>query len=191
MIFEISIQRSSFEAIKEFSKAVDVFETIKAQDPKDGENLNLLVNAYVQANRIKEAISAFKIAVENEPGSKLNHYTLGILYRSVRDYDAAIAEFKEALRIDPEYAEAIYDIGATYYNWGVEMKKAAQEKGEEAKEYKQKFQEACPYIERTSEFKKDDPQVWETLGTIYALLGQNEKAMKALDEADKIRKAGK
>jgi tetratricopeptide (TPR) repeat protein len=180
-----------FEAMKEYNKAVDIFETLKAEDPKDNENLNLLLSAYVQAKRINEATKAFKIAVENEPGNKLNHYILGTLYRTVLDYDAAIAEFNEALKLDPEFTDAIYDIGATYYNWGVKMKKASQEKGDESVEYKTKFQAALPWMIKMTEIKKDDPKIWESLGTIYALLGQADNATKALDEADKVRKAGK
>jgi tetratricopeptide (TPR) repeat protein len=180
-----------YAAMAKFNKAVAIFEALKASDPRDTENLNLLLNAYVQANRIKEAIQAFKLAIENEPGSKLNHYVLGILYRTIHDYDAAIAEFKKATEIDPEYADAIYDIGATYYNWGVEMKKAAQEKGEETTAFKEKFKEALPYFEKSSELKSEDPKIWETLGTIYALLGQQDKAMKALNQADELRKSGK
>jgi Flp pilus assembly protein TadD len=71
------------------------------------------------------------------------------------------------------------------------MKKAAQEKGDESEEYKTKFDAALPWMQKMSEIKKDDPRIWETLGTIYALLGQAENATKALDEADIIRKAGK
>jgi tetratricopeptide (TPR) repeat protein len=180
-----------FEAIDEFNKAVDVFETIKAADPKDNENLNLLLQAYYEANRSVEATKTFKLAVENEPGNKMNHYILGLLYRSVNDYDGAITEFNEAIRLDPNFSDAFYDIGATYYNWGVKMKKESQEKGDESVEYKAKFQAALPWMEKVTEIKKDDARIWETLGTIYALLGQADKATKALDEADKIRKAGK
>ncbi|MGD1045889.1 MAG: tetratricopeptide repeat protein [Bacteroidota bacterium] len=180
-----------FEAVSEFNKAVDIFETIKAADPKDNENLNLLLQAYYEANRSVEATKAFKLAVDNDPGNKMNHYILGLLYRSVSDYDGAIAEFNEAIKIDPNFSDAFYDIGATYYNWGVKMKKASQEKGDESEEYKTKFQAALPWIEKMTEIKKDDAKIWETLGTIYALLGQADKATKALDEADRIRKAGK
>jgi len=179
------------EAIAKFNKAVDVFETIKTANPKDNENLNLLLQAYYEANRSVEATKAFKLAVDNEPGNKMNHYILGLLYRSVDDYNGAIAEFNEAIRIDPNFSDAFYDIGATYYNWGVKMKKASQEKGDESEAYKGKFQEALPWMEKVTTIKKDDPRIWETLGTIYALLGQTEKATKALDEADKIRKAVK
>jgi len=180
-----------FEAIGEFNKAVDVFETIKKSDPKDNENLNLLLQAYYEANRTVEATKAFKLAVDNEPGSKTNHYILGFLYRSVNDYDGAIAEFKEALRIDSSFSDAVYDIGATYYNWGVKMKKASQEKGDESDAYKEKFKAALPWMIKVTEIRKDESRIWETLGTIYALLGQTDKATKALDEADKLRKAGK
>jgi tetratricopeptide (TPR) repeat protein len=190
--FELKIDSTKyFAAIEEFNKAVDVFEAIKQEDPKDNENLNLLLQAYYEANRSVEATKTFKLAVENEPGNKMNHYILGLLYRSVNDYDGAIAEFNEAIKIDPNFSDAFYDIGATYYNWGVKMKKASQEKGDENEEYKAKFQQALPWMEKVTEIKKDDAKIWETLGTIYALLGQTEKATKALDEADKIRKAGK
>lgn len=190
--YDIKIDSSKyFEAVGDFNKAVDVFETIKNSDPKDNENLNLLLQAYYEANRTVEATKAFKLAVDNEPGNKTNHYILGFLYRSVNDYDGAIAEFKEAIRIDSSFSDAIYDIGATYYNWGVKMKKASQEKGDESEEYKAKFQAALPWMIKVTEIRKDDAKIWETLGTIYALLGQADKATKALDEADKLRKAGK
>ena len=91
------------------------------------------------------------------------------------------------------------------------MKKAAQEKGDESNEFKSKFKEALPWIEKVVELKtakgqdaasksgkdwhaeltSEDARIWDTVGTIYALLGQTEKAMKALDDADQIRKAGK
>jgi tetratricopeptide (TPR) repeat protein len=180
-----------FEAIIEFNKAVVVFETIKNEDSKDNENLNLLLKAYYEADRTIEATKTFKLAVENEPGNKMNHYILGLLYREVNDYNGAIAEFNEAIRIDSSFSDAFYDIGATYYNWGVRMKKTAQEAGDESVEYKTKFQAALPWMEKVTKIKKDDSKIWETLGTIYALLGQADNATKALDEADRLRKAGK
>jgi tetratricopeptide (TPR) repeat protein len=179
------------EALIEFNKAVDVFEAVKTKYPKDNQNLNMLLQAYYEANRSIEATKAFKLAVDNEPGNKMNHYILGLLYRSVEDYIGAIAEFNTAIKIDSNFTDAYYDIGATYYNWGVKMKKAAQENGDESEEYKTKFQEALPWIEKVANIRKDDAKTWETIGTIYAILGQADKATKALDEADKIRKAGK
>lgn len=175
-------------ALGEFNKAVQSLQTAQKADQKDNEILNLLLQAFVESNRIQEAIESFKLSVVNEPTNKTNYYILGVLYRTMGNYTQAIENFKAALKIDSVYADALFDLGATHYNWGVEILKAAQEKGEDNEVYKAKFKEALPYLEQTSEIKKDDPQVWETLGTIYARLGQADKAMKALDQADKIRK---
>jgi len=189
--YEPSIDSSDVVAsIAEFNKAITVFETLKAADPRDNENLNLLLQAYVEANRINEAKETFKLAVTNQPNNKMNHYILAVLYRTTGEYDNAVKEFEEALKIDPAFTDAMFDAGATYYNWGVDMLRVAQEKGDfEDVAYKEKFQLALPYLEKVSEVKKDDAAVWETLGTIYARLGQKDKAMKALDESDRIKRS--
>ncbi|HTP79173.1 MAG TPA: tetratricopeptide repeat protein [Bacteroidota bacterium] len=175
-----------------FLKAVDAFERVRdasaADTVKDTETLNLLLQAYVKANKIKEAIVAFKDAVARDPQNKQNRYILGVLYRTSGDYTASIEQFKESIKIDPGFNDGLFDLGATYYNWGVEILKAAQDKGEDTEDYKAKFKEALPYLEKVSETKKDDPNVWETLGTIYARLGQSDKAMESLNMADFLRK---
>jgi len=180
-----------FEALAEYNKAIEVFETIKNQHPEDNENLTLLLQTYVRANRIKEATTAFQQAVENDPMNKTNHYILGVLYRSLGDYTNALAEYKEALRLDPSFTDAAYEIGATLYNWGVDILKKQQENGNDSQEYKEKFQEALPYLEQVVSVKKDDWRIWQTLGTIYARLGQTDKAMEALDHVEKIQQQGK
>lgn len=180
-----------YEAMKEYNKAIEVFEVIKGKNPQDNENLTLLLQAYVKANRIKEATEAFQDAVKNEPENKTNRYILGVLYRSLGEFTKAIQEYKEALRIDPEFTDASYEIGATLYNWGVDMLKKSQEKGEDNQEYKEKFKEALPYLEKVVSKRSDDWRIWQTLGTIYARLGDTEKAMKALDKVEELQKQGK
>jgi tetratricopeptide (TPR) repeat protein len=124
----------------------------------------------------------------NEPKNKLNHYILGVLNRTAGKFDVAITSFEKALVIDENYVDALFDLGATYYNWGVDMIKQAQESGSDSEEFKQKFTDALPHLEKVTTIKTDDPSVWETLGTIYARLGKSDKAIDALDKADQIRK---
>ncbi len=179
------------QALKEYNKAIEVLGEIKSYKPQDNENLTLLLQAYVRANRIKEATLAFEQAVENEPNNKINRYILGVLYRSLNDYDRAIAEYKEALKLDPAFTDAAYEIGATYYNWGVEMLRKAQEKNSDSQEYKKMFEQAVPFLEQVLQERKNDWRIWQTLGTIYARLGQTEKAMNALDQVEKLQQQGK
>lgn len=175
-------------AMKEFDNAIQALELVKDAEPDDNENLNFLLRAYVESGKIKEAIKTYQQAAKNDPNNKQVHYLLGVLYRTDGDFTKSILEFEEAQKIDPNFVDAIFDLGATYYNWGVDIIKAANDKGEDTEEYKDKFKKALPYMEKVSEMKKDDPTVWETLGTMYARLGQSAKAKNAFEKADKIRK---
>ncbi len=199
------------EAKGYFNNAVAIYEEIKAENPKDNENLNLLLQAYYEADRIQEATKTFELAVNNDPGNKMNHYILGLLYRMVGNNDGAINEFNKSIEIDQNFSDAFYDIGATYYNWGVKLKKEEQEKGDDSQNYKKKFEAALPWMMKVVEMKTknaqeaaaqsgqdwrtqlttDDARVWESIGTIYALLGKADQATKYLDEVDKIRKVMK
>lgn len=178
-------------AMNEFSAAIEAFEMAKVADPKDNEILRMLLRAYVEADRIEEATNTFKQTIVNDPNDKLNRYILGVLLRTKGDYDGAVEQFKEALRIDPAYSDALFDLGATYYNWGVELIRAEEDKKEQSDAFKEKFQKALPYMEQVLEERKEDASVWETVGTIYARLGMQDKAVKAFDEADRIRKGVK
>lgn len=174
-------------ALRQYNEAIQLIQGDRSTVSDDSEVLKILLNAYVQSDRIKEAIGEYERVTKANPNEKTNHYVLGVLYRGDGNYKAAVAEFQRAYELDPGYSDALFDLGATYYNWGVEIMRAADEKGEPTQEHKEKFKEALPYIEKVSKEKPDDAQVWETLGTIYAQLGMQDKAIKAFDEADKLR----
>lgn len=154
----------------------------------DNEILQRLLKAYVESNKIEPAVREFQKAVAADPANKTNHFILGVLYRTIGKFDEAIASFKQANTIDPNDCDVLFDIAATYYNWGVDMIKTSDEKNEQSDAYKAKFQAALPYMERVADCKKEDANIWETMGTIYARLGLQEKAMKAFEQADWIRK---
>ncbi len=174
-------------AVAKFTAATEILEAARKKDPKDPELINFLMQAYINADRINEAIATFTVQVRNDPTNKQSHYVLGVLLRSGGRFDEAVKEFQEAIKIDPNFSDAIYDIGATYYNWGVDIIHDAEEKGVETKDYVDKFEKALPFMEKVSEQKKEDAQILETLGTIYARLGKTDKATKAFEAADKIR----
>jgi tetratricopeptide (TPR) repeat protein len=41
------------------------------------------------------------------------HYNLAIAYKQMGNLEAAIAEYRQAIRINPGFAEAIYNLGVT------------------------------------------------------------------------------
>ncbi len=186
--YKPSIDSSSHQlALRQYNEAIQYIQAVKKEVADDTEVLNILLQAYVQSDRIKEAIGEYERVTKANPANKVNHYILGVLYRSAGDHKSAVAEFQRAFEIDSTYSDALFDLGATYYNWGVELMRASDEKGEPTQEHKEKFKMALPFIEKVAEEKPDDVQVWETLGTIYAQLGMQDKAVKAFDKADQLR----
>ncbi len=125
----------------QYDKAVAALEKARAADPKDNETLQRLLKAYVASNRIEPAVREFEKAVATDTTNvKTNRFILGVLYRPIGRFDDAIASFREANKIDPNDCEVLFDIAATYYNWGVDIIKAAEEKSEQSDAYKAKFQ---------------------------------------------------
>src|SRR5260370_424375 len=49
---------------------------------------------------------------------RLAHYERGLSYKSKGDFGRAIADFTEAIRLDPKYAEAYYNRAGAYGNKG-------------------------------------------------------------------------
>jgi tetratricopeptide (TPR) repeat protein len=54
------------------------------------------------------------------------HYFLGYAYDQVKSYEESIKSYQQAIRIDPAYAEAHFQLGVTYLNSG-DMKSAKEE----------------------------------------------------------------
>jgi tetratricopeptide (TPR) repeat protein len=171
-----------------YVKAGEWLEKARAINPKDNEVLRYLLQVYVETGKTKEAIATYTQASANDPSNKVIKYILGHLYRSDNQNDNAVSSFEAALKLDENFEDALMELGVTYYNWGVEVLRAAQEKNTIDDSYKKQFTKAIPYFEKYTELKTNDAQVWETLANIYGRLGQSEKAMKAIERADAIRK---
>jgi tetratricopeptide (TPR) repeat protein len=164
-----------FKAMTEFDAAVEAFSIVKGARPGENETLTLLVQAYVESNRLDEAVSVFKLAVENNP-SKINHYIYGVLLMNNGKFDDAIAQYKIVIEMDPTYTDAYYNLGSLYYNWGARLYNTALEKGEDSPEAKEKFNMSLPFLEKVTELRPDDSQIWQTLYRVYVQLGMKEKA---------------
>jgi tetratricopeptide (TPR) repeat protein len=194
---------TEFYAAREwYDKAIDIFEKARNINPADEEILSILSNAYINSGRSNEALEMFKASVEQHPENKYFRYNLGVLLLKREQFEDAIKHFKGALEIDPNYESALYNLAASYVNWGVKLKEEGEKvlfrkdidektRLEENKKYEEmaneKFKEALKYLEQLVEMKPDDPTLWELLGKIYANLGMVEKAENAFKRADEIR----
>jgi len=96
------------------------------------------------------------------------------LYRNDQDAEAVLA-FQEAVRLDPDLAEAYFRLGLGYESLG---------KREDAEgEYKKAVEAYKKYFEQNG----DDAEAHYALGQTYASLGQYSEAIRQYKEATKLK----
>ncbi len=179
-------------------KALQAYERSYAIDPNNADNIRSLIDIYERTKQTDKAMKLTSDAVVKDPSNKVFRYAYGAFLLRQEKYKDAVEQFNAALKIDPTYTDAEYNLGVSYLNWGVAMKEASDKKYEAerktnraAKEdltYKEKFKEALPYLERAVSSRDDDAVLWQTLAKVYANLGIADKATKALERFDKLTK---
>lgn len=175
-------------AVKEFDKAIDVLKKAIAVYPEDAEISENLMNAFIGAERNDEARQLLVARVKKFPDSKYDRYNYGVFLLKDNEFEKSIGEFKAVLDIDSTFSAAIYNLAATYVNWGVAEQDRLKKEGKvDDKSYQEKYTRAIPYLEKVLTEKPNDVQIWELLGQVYANLGNAKKAAEAYDKADSIR----
>ncbi len=191
-------------AVALYDKAIDILKQGSHLFPEDAEISENLMNSYIGAERNDEARQLLLARVKKYPDSKFDHYNLGVFLLKDSNYVDAIEQFKETLRLDSTeavsadssiaarhdttiVANALYNLAASYVNWGVAEQEKAKEAGKEDASFKEKFKLALPYLEEVVKKKGGDVQMWELLGQVYANLNQQDKAIEAYKKADEIR----
>ena len=186
-----------------YGKSAAAFEKIYSIDPNDTENIGNMIEIYERLKQNDKALKLTSDAVAKDPGNKVFRYAYGAFLLKQEKYPEAAEQFSAAVKIDPAYEDASYNLGVTYLNWGVAMREAAEKKydearkankGKEVKEdlsYKEKYKAALPYLETALTSRQQDPMLWRTLGQVYTSLNMTEKAKNALAKFDQLTKTVK
>jgi tetratricopeptide (TPR) repeat protein len=179
--------QDSVDANGHFSDAIDILEKGRSNYP-DNDDLTRILNAsYIEMGRITEALESSKALVDKEPENKTYRYNYGVILLQSEKYESAEEQFKKALEIDPDYDNAIYNLAVTYVSWGTQMSKEAEENEDFSGEYKKKYEAAMPYLERVVAVDTENAEIWELLGKVYSVLGMQDKAIEAFNNADRLR----
>jgi tetratricopeptide (TPR) repeat protein len=188
-----------FAAVGDFNKAIEVYKKAQTMFPDDQEISENLMNSYIGAERNEEARALLIERVRKYPNSKYDHYNLGVFLLKDGKFDGAVEQFNAAYVIDTTMSSALYNLAASYVNWGVaiaeELKKANEGKPEKEQklsdEPKQKYKAAIPFLEKVVAIKSDDVPMLELLAQVYANLGQSDKAKIYYEKADAARQGKK
>jgi tetratricopeptide (TPR) repeat protein len=118
-----SLMKDAAEAMAagDLQRAETELKAVLATAPNDYRALNLLGIVRAQQRREPEAEQLFQQAIQQRQDFASAHVDLGLLYVQVNRQDDAVAQFKEALRLEPARSEAALGLVNI---WRVQAKEA-------------------------------------------------------------------
>ena len=150
--------------------------TLRAALEIEPESLSLwqsLGDMLRQNDEPEAARAAYSSAIDQLPDVDISaawrlYYARAIVEHRADDWPAAEADFREALRLNPDQPDALNYLGYSLV-----------ERGE-------KLDEALGMIETAVAAKPDSGAIADSLGWVYYQLGRYEEAEKAMEEAVKL-----
>ena len=149
----------------------EAYEKAKTFSAKSTDKERLLIeSAYARAieRDPEKRFRLLKQIANKYPKEKRIHYDLGFYYESKNMFDQAIEEYKEALRLDPDYGYAINQIAYRYVEMG-------------------DFEKAIEYFKRYASVSPGDANPIDSMAELYFRMGRIEEAIAKYKEALEIK----
>ncbi len=187
------------------AKALKVIEEGRELFPSDFNLILTETNIFLESGKTEKAIENLKLALTLDDNNFSIYYAVAAQYDIIFNNDEnsdeeRLAAFNEseaaylkAMELKEDYFDAIYNLGALYFNKGVFYLTKADalpygDKGyEPLKEKGDGFLEkSLPYLERALSLKGDDYNTLFSLRQIYSRTGQTEKYKAVNDKLAEI-----
>ena len=163
------------------------------------------LNYFIEAGKYKEAITNLELAMSKEPNNEIFPFNIGVIYDNLANpgegktaptekefnefVEKAEAAYKKAIEINPNYFDALYNIGALYFNRAVKQSEIVNNikdnnkyKIESAK-VDEIFKKSLPFLEKGEEIRTNDVSTYKnlisTLQKLYLMTEQTEKSVAA------------
>lgn len=185
---------------RNYAQAVDTFKSSLNKDPKNLLCMTQLISAYIYWRKYSQAETALKMAKErfgidnrellfleaqlytqqkkfekaesilrellkSEPDSVEILYKLAGVHYEAREYEKAIQIFEKILSLDPIHVDALNSLGYTLAVMGRDLDRAER------------------YIRKALNFKPYAGYITDSLGWVYFMRGDYEKARELIERA--------
>ena len=184
----------TLNAASDLNAAYKYLDAGRQKHPDDASLLFAEINHFLRLGRLDELTGKLKMAIEKEPTNLSLYTTLGNVYdnlyqmeneagnlQKANDYFSyALKYYNDALARDAKYFDAIYSIGALYYNKAATKAREMQalsndfsSEGLKKYEYKKvevsaEFDSALPYFKKAESINPNDVNTLVALKEIFA-----------------------
>lgn len=169
-----------------FNKTI---EAGRAKYPSDQSLITAQINIYLKGEDSEKALSALNDAITNDPANASLFFARGTIQEKLGNIDAAMSDYNKAVEIKADYFDGWYNMGALYFNKGVDLINQANElPTSEQKQYDEMkgqatdaFKTALPYLENAEKLNPDDKNTLLSLKELY-LRTSNTEGYKRINE---------
>ncbi|RLD76628.1 MAG: hypothetical protein DRJ07_16020 [Bacteroidetes bacterium] len=176
--------------------------------PESNKILVAFINYYLSRGESEKALGKLETAIEDDPENHTFLYAMGTLYDTMSkdttdkynaeqktEYEAnAMSAYTRSIEIKGDYFDALYNLGALYYNRAANIIKEAQNiPPKEQKRYNAEiersndyFKLALPYMEKAHDVDIRDRSTLNTLSTIYLKLQMYDKQKEIKEMLDNL-----
>ena len=164
-----------------FNKVVPLLISVQRLDPSDENASNIIPDIYAKLDQPDKAKSMYKKMLAEHPSKQLYASYGAVLLRS-NDFQGGVEAYESALKIDPAFQNALYNLGVAYQNWAADI----QKKDKKA-DVKPQLQKAVGYYEQSHSLDAKEYSTLSNLYTLYDVLGDKDKKDKALRDLEALK----
>ncbi|MBK9314914.1 MAG: tetratricopeptide repeat protein [Acidobacteria bacterium] len=152
------------------NEAILLARRLEARFPQEGKRLAAIGEFYMTIEAPADAIRALENAGKAGENTAMLHRALGAAYRIGLRLDDAIAEYQQAIQIDPLEKRAYYELGNLYRAYGA-------------------YDDALKLYRKQLEIEPKHTSSYKGIALAHLAMGDEEKATAALNQARDIRGA--
>jgi len=183
-----------FLAAKKYDEALAFATSMSDAMPQNIDILISIVNINLQKGDVAATETYINKALAIDPSNKQLYYVLGTSYMDKKENDKATAALQKAIEIDPNYNEALYQLGAHLYNLAVEKRNKTVEMdykdpktAQLEKEAMDLFKQALVPLEKYASQNENDKAILDILYKTNMKLGNIDKAQEYKKRLDALK----